>query len=89
MGDLLRLGDPVRAFWLTRSVARTGGTNLSEAMEAGILTPETYSTMVTRCRQCGQDHACEAWLAQGGDGAVAPGGCPNGAVFEKLARGRH
>ncbi|SMX46953.1 DUF6455 family protein [Maliponia aquimaris] len=57
------LGDPARHFFMTRSVARVMGLNLTEAMKAGSLNPATYERMVTRCRGCALVAACEEWLA--------------------------
>ncbi len=37
------LGDPARHFWLTRSVARTMGISLSEAMAVGHLSAPDYA----------------------------------------------
>ena len=59
----LPLGDPATHFWLTRSVARAMGVNLSEAMAAGKLSPQRYSEMVTNCRGCHLVADCQSWLA--------------------------
>lgn len=88
MGDVLRLNDPTRAFWLTRSVARTAGVNMGNAISEGRLTPETYAAMVTRCRACRQSQVCEAWLARGPLGEAAPQGCRNETIFHQLAQPR-
>ncbi|CUH66078.1 hypothetical protein TG4357_02222 [Thalassovita gelatinovora] len=69
MGIVTPLGDPVFHFWLTRSVARSVGVNLSDAMNAGQLDPQGYVEMVTRCRQCRFVSQCEQWLAVTGAGA--------------------
>jgi len=80
-----RLGDPNRAFWLTRSVARTVGVNLSDAMHEGTLTAADYAAMVTRCRMCSDPEGCELWLAMNGAGAdFAPDDCLNADVINSL-----
>ena len=81
------LGDPNRAFWLTRSVARAVGVNLSEAMYRGDLCAADYAAMVTRCRMCARAGACEQWLAENGAGAAeVPGHCANAGVLNALIR---
>ncbi len=88
MGAILRLGDPAKAFWLTRSVARTMGINLSGALAEGRLTSEGYAEMVTRCRTCNQVEQCELWLARSGAGASsAPADCANADIFNRLKKG--
>jgi len=83
--DVMRLGEPDLAFWMTRSVARTMGINLSRAMRAGVLSAEDYADLVTRCRKCPQAEACIAWLAVNGAGADrAPEGCANGDALNAL-----
>lgn len=84
---LVRLGDPTRHFWLTRSVARAMGLNLSEAMAAGSLTPVEYAGMVTNCRKCQNVERCMAWLAANGASAeAAPDHCANAELLNKLGR---
>lgn len=79
------LGDPNRAFWLTRSVARAIGVSLSDAMSEGMLTPNDYSDMVTRCRMCPHTDRCERWLAANGAGAArAPDHCANAEMLNSL-----
>ncbi|MCL3881721.1 DUF6455 family protein [Marivita sp. GX14005] len=83
------MGDPELHFWLTRSVARTMGISLSEAMAAGQLTAQDYAQMVTSCRGCPLVATCQHWLgAQTGGARSAPEGCRNASTLEKLAR-RH
>ena len=80
-----RLGDPARHFWLTRSVARVMGLNLSEAMLAGHLKPDQYATMVTSCRGCALVESCEHWLGHlNGPSSAPPPGCCNDATFRRL-----
>lgn len=79
------LGDPNRAFWLTRSVARAIGVSLSDAMREGALMPQDYSDMVTRCRMCPHADSCELWLAANGAGAArAPDHCANAEILNGL-----
>ncbi|MFP7569277.1 DUF6455 family protein [Marivita sp. S2033] len=83
------LGDPELHFWLTRSVARTMGVNLSEAMACNQLSPQEYSTLVTACRACALVETCKHWLGgQTGIARTAPVGCINSEVLEALAQ-RH
>lgn len=71
--EIRYLGDPSRHFWMTRSVARALGLNLSDAMDRGLLGVQDYADMVTKCRQCPHIRACEAWLAQtAAGGAESP-----------------
>lgn len=79
------LGDPNRAFWLTRSVARAIGVNLSEALHDGALTAGDYANMVTRCRMCPHSQTCETWLGVHGAGAErAPEHCANADLLNTL-----
>lgn len=81
------LGDPVRHFWMTRSVARVMGLNLSEEMLCGRLEPNDYAHMVTSCRGCALVEACEKWLgAQTGLSAAPPPGCCNGPALSQLRK---
>ena len=83
---LANLGDPDRAFWLTRSVARTVGVNLSGAIKEGSLSVEEYAGMVTRCRMCPHPETCEAWLAMNGSGApLVPDHCANAESLNRVA----
>jgi len=67
------LGEIERHFWLTRSVSRVIGVNLSEAMAEKRLGPEEYTSMVTHCRAAGCHEACQRWLAaQTGTHPVGP-----------------
>jgi hypothetical protein len=59
------LGDPVRHFFLTRSVARVMGLNLSEAIQRGVLAPEDYAEMVADCSACALVSACRNSTALG------------------------
>ena len=81
-----RLGEPNRAFWLTRSVARTVGVNLSEAMNEGRLSADEYAGLVTRCRMCPHPETCEVWLAANGAGApLVPDHCANAEPLNRMA----
>ncbi len=84
-GTRVTLGDIERHFWLTRSVARCMGVNLSEAMSDGRLSPEEYAEMVTRCRASGCHLQCQEWLAgQLEQAEAAPEHCPNAAIYNRL-----
>jgi len=81
------LGDPARNFWMTRSVARVMGQNLSEEMHTGRLEPAQYAQMVTCCRGCALVEACEGWLgSQTGIASLPPPGCRNAALLSQLKR---
>ncbi len=80
-----RLGDLSRHFWLTRSVARVMGLNLSECMAQGKLTEDQYARMITRCRAGGCAVMCEAWLAtQTCRADKAPAHCANADQLNRL-----
>jgi len=83
---MLELGDIEEHFWLTRSVARTVGINLTEAMAAGLLAPEEYSRMVTRCRAAGCSGRCADWLGRqaGGRASHTPPFCVHGDQLRAL-----
>jgi len=84
------LGDIERHFWLTRSVARSIGVNLSDAMAENCLSPGDYTTMVTQCRAQGCFEACQRWLASQ-TSAIADGPpeyCANAEMFTELSRAR-
>lgn len=81
------LGDPTLHFWLTRSVAKAMGLNLSEAMANSRLTTAEYAAMVTACRQCPRVDSCQCWL--GDQRTLAqdtPPGCANADLLRELAR---
>lgn len=85
IGKATDLGEIDQHFWLTRSVARVMGVNLSEAMAEGRLTPAGYCEMVTRCRAGGCRDACEMWLAcQTDKASEPPRGCPLRDVLTPL-----
>lgn len=76
-----------RHFWLTRSVARVAGVNLSRALAAGHLDPQEYGAMIARCQACGCSGACEAWLASQTEWpAKPPRGCAHGPILEELRK---
>lgn len=83
----LALGDAELHFWMTRSVAKVMGINLSEAMAAGRLTAQDYAAMVTDCRECPQVHTCQGWLGEQRQlSRSAPPGCANARLLEALSR---
>jgi hypothetical protein len=80
-------GDPGLHFWLTRSVAKVMGINLSEAMAEKRLTAQEYATMVDACRQCALVESCQCWLStQSQLAACPPPGCVNSEVLQVLIR---
>lgn len=85
----LTLGDPARHFFMTRSVARVMGLNLSEALNDGSLAPATYAAMVTACRGCALVDACQEWLSrQTSLTGTPPPGCYNGPLLAELQQRR-
>ena len=86
MGRILSLGAPERHFWLTRSMARTIGVSLSEAMAEERLSPQGYAELVTRCRQCPHVEACQQWLgsADAVNAEHVPGHCLNATILNRL-----
>ncbi|GAA6179402.1 hypothetical protein NBRC116594_08400 [Shimia sp. NS0008-38b] len=89
MGRVSMLGDPQTHFWLTRSVARSLGVSLSEALAGGQLTAKEYATMVTQCRRCCASAACKDWLAcQAQQASQAPEFCKHAEVFDRLLQQR-
>ena len=76
-----------RHFWLTRSVARVTGVNLSSAMRAGALHLDDYVDMVERCQGCAFRTMCESWLAQQADWpATPPSFCAHVDILDNLRR---
>lgn len=74
-----------RHFWLTRSMARMMGVNLSRAMESGLLDTSEYIEMVTRCRAADCHESCQLWLAkQTGTATQVPAQCIHGDVLNRL-----
>lgn len=85
-GGSVSLGAIERHFWLTRSVARVMGVNLSDCMAMGLLDDAGYAQLVTRCRTGGCSVLCEAWLAtEANRPDRAPSHCANAAVLNRLA----
>ncbi|WP_270728361.1 DUF6455 family protein [Shimia sp. Alg240-R146] len=81
------LGDPATHFWLTRSMARTLGVSLSEAMACDALSATDYAEMVTRCRSCPYVEDCQSWLSEGcTKSAQAPGFCCHADVLQALTK---
>lgn len=81
------LGSYDSHFWLTRSVARVIGVNLSGAMAEGHLTPEAYARMVAACRSAPCNGRCAAWLAEqpGGVADAPPPFCANAQALTALS----
>ncbi|WP_203595261.1 DUF6455 family protein [Salipiger sp. PrR002] len=81
------LGDTARHFWMTRSVARVMGVNLSAALREGRLRAEEYEVMVAACRGCALVEQCEKWLAVQHNVAKAPPpGCRIAGPLTRLRR---
>ena len=78
------LGDPAVHFYMTRRIARLLRVNLGDALRDGRLSPETYASMVTRCRTCPHAERCKTMLAETVDLDAAPEHCPNDASFQSL-----
>jgi hypothetical protein len=80
------LGNPELHFWLTRSVAKVMGINLSEAIAQGRISPQDYASMVTACRQCSNVESCQIWLGkQKSLTRIAPDRCANAKTLQALA----
>lgn len=82
----IALGDIERHFWLTRSVARAIGVNLSGAMAEKRLSPEDYTEMVAQCRARDCHEACQRWLAAqtGPHPEGPPEYCANAELLARL-----
>lgn len=64
----------------------TLGVDLVEAVQRGIVPPETLRSTVMRCMSCGSFGACEGWLQDHADGAgEAPEYCRNKVMLDRLA----
>lgn len=73
-------------FWLTRSLARKMGVNLTQTMHHGFLTQEDFAQMISACRCCGHGDACMAYLAEShGPAEAAPSYCSNGEILGELS----
>ncbi|MDV7270424.1 DUF6455 family protein [Thioclava sp. A2] len=73
-------------FWLTRSLARKMGVNLTEAMHSGFLTQEDFAQMITACRCCAHGETCLAYLSEsGGPAETAPECCSNKEILGELS----
>lgn len=81
----IKVADVERHFWLSRSVARMLGVNLSAAMTHGLLSATQYNDMIDRCRTGACHDACEAWLArQPGRADAAPSCCRIADILNRL-----
>lgn len=84
-GYMRPLGDPVRHYWLAKSMAKATGVDLVAAMDEGRLSQRDWADTVERCRGCGWTDGCDQWL----DGQVCgraevPKACMNAELFERL-----
>lgn len=90
MHDGVRTEETDRAeyhFWLTRSVARVTGVNLSSAMVEGRLELDDYVDMVERCQGCAFRTMCESWLARQADWPTRPPSfCAHVEILDMLRR---
>lgn len=76
-----------RHFWLTRSMARTLGINLSRAVASGRLSSDDYAEMVAKCSASNCAHRCALWLAcQTTTPDTAPDFCVHSERFKRLQR---
>jgi hypothetical protein len=72
-------------FWLTRSMARSIGVNLTDALSANRLTSEGYGELVARCASAQCHRECEMWLAhRRADTDTAPQFCRIATELENL-----
>lgn len=80
------LGDEYEHYWLVQQMARATDVDLAAAFDAGQITSEDWSEVLTRCRGCAWVGGCKAWLQAGDDTArSAPQACRNADTFERLA----
>lgn len=76
-----------RHFWLTRSMARVAGVNLTRAMAEGGLSADDYVRMIERCQTSGCETACAVWLAAQTDWpATPPPFCAHVEILARLGR---
>lgn len=79
-------GDIDLNFWLTRSLARRMGVNLTETMHHGFLTQEDFARMISSCRCCVHGAARMSFLSENkGPADTAPGYCCNGEILSELS----
>ena len=72
-------------FYLTRTMARRHGVNLSEAMHQGLLTRVDFAAMITRCRNCpGGPAECRDFHQDHDNATAAPDWCANAPILEGL-----
>lgn len=84
--EIRSLGDPDTHFWMTRSVARVMGVNLSRALDMGVLSAGDYAEMVRTCRTCPRVAQCQRWLGQPRhDSGESPRHCLNCRRLERIA----
>ncbi|WP_295533996.1 DUF6455 family protein [uncultured Thioclava sp.] len=72
-------------YWITRSMGKRMGVNLSDAMRDGRLTQADFAEMITACRTCGRSEFCLALLSERGEEPnVLPNDCPNKSALDSL-----
>jgi hypothetical protein len=76
--------EALKAWWLTRGMARISGVNLPRAVVEGWLQRTELDRLVTRCAACQLTTDCEGWLAGSGAVRVMPEFCPNKPGIEAL-----
>lgn len=85
MGVVHPLGDPNLHFWLTRSMARSMGVSLSDAIAEGRLSARSYADLVMQCRACPNTADCQTWLGGQIPGTEeVPGFCLHARSFRNL-----
>ena len=76
--------EALKAWCLTRGMARLCGVNLPRAVVEGWLQREELDRLVTRCATCRKTEDCEGWLARSTADRVMPEFCPNKPGIEAL-----
>ena len=77
------VGVDVRTMNMDRMMRRFG---VDEALNA--LPAVARVQAVERCRSCGRQEACRAWLDAGVEADAPPSYCRNGQLIDDLSRGR-
>ena len=80
------LGNPREHYWKVTDMAVAVGVSLTDAWEAGRLTPDDHARMIERCRGCTQPGACARLLQDRPVLVSAPDYCRNRATFDDMAK---
>ena len=83
-GRPIPLGPMMEHVRLIERMAKTNGVDLAGAMNAGRLTSDHWSEMVTRCRGCDWVEGCERWLSRHTESDGAPAPCENARILNAL-----